>query len=123
MPTRMLKVFVGRWKSSGGATCVCVREPGCAQAGGDVVDVPGICPKSKNGAAPIIRTGSECRGRDFIVRRSIQIFIVVDPPILKLWLEPLSALASCSFALKDFFPEASTRLCGRFVRWAAIRRS
>src|SRR5215472_9375316 len=46
MPMGWLKVTVGRWKSAGGGTCLCVAEPGRAQSGtsGDCVeDEAGAC--------------------------------------------------------------------------------
>src|SRR5438045_8224237 len=46
MPIGLSKFLLGRWKSTGGGTCLWVAEPGCAQSGTAGVSPAGDCPNS-----------------------------------------------------------------------------
>jgi hypothetical protein len=60
----VLKFPLGRWKSEGGESCVCVADAGRAQsgrAGFCVDDTAGTCVLSGFGAAEMKRTGMKWR--------------------------------------------------------------
>src|ERR1019366_2868844 len=62
-PIGVSKFRLGRWKSAGGGTCLCVAEPGSAQSGTTGAG-PGCAPAAcarRCGAAHIVSKSSEAR--------------------------------------------------------------